>query len=98
MIHTDGREVRVVKGILVLILMFSAGCAGYTPIEQLEADALLTGDWSAVEKREERVARRNLYSNIRCAPGKIAYCEPYRSADHCGCVDQKVIRAFFDSR
>ena len=98
MIHTDGREVRVVKGILVLIFVFLAGCAGYTPTEQLEAEALLTGDWSAVEKREQRVARRNLHSSLRCAPGTVGYCEPYRTPDHCSCVNQKVIRAFFDSR
>ena len=98
MIHMDGREVRVVKGIIILTLILLAGCAGYTSTEQLEAEALLSGDWSAVEKREQREARRNYYSSIRCAPGKIAYCEPYRTPNRCGCVNQKAIRAFFDSR
>lgn len=98
MIHMDGREVRVVKGSIMLALILLAGCAGYTPLEQLEAEALLSGDWSAVEKRERLEVRRNLHSSMRCPAGTIGYCEPYLAADRCSCVNSRVIRSFFDSR
>ena len=64
----DGREVRVVKGIIMLALILLTGCAGYTPLKQLEAQALLSGDWSFVEKRERMETRRNLQSNMQCPP------------------------------
>jgi len=92
----DDREVRIVKGITMLALILLAGCAGYTPLEQLEAQALLSGDWSLVEKRERMQTRRNLHSNIQCPPGTMGYCETYRSPVRCSCVDSKVIRSFFD--
>ena len=98
MYHMDDREVRVVKGIIVLALILLTGCAGYTSLEQLEAQALVSGDWSAVERRERINARRNWYSNLRCPSGTIGYCELYLSANRCGCVDSRVIRSLFGCR
>jgi len=104
MLHMQDREVRVVKGILILTLIVLAGCAGYTPLGQLEEEALLTGDWSAVEKRERLEVRRNLHSSMRCPPGTIAYCNRYSRADRysraerCSCANSKEIRSLFDSR
>jgi len=92
----DGSEVRVVKGIIMLALMLLTGCAGYTPLKQLEAQALLSGDWSFVEKRERMETRRNLQSNMQCPPGTMGYCETYRSPDRCSCIDSKIIRSFLD--
>jgi len=85
-----------VKGIVILALILLAGCAEFMPLEQLESQAFLTGDWSAVEKRERMIARRNMYSNMQCPPGTIGYCETYGSPARCSCVDSKVIRSFFD--
>ena len=51
------REVNNVKGIMILALLFAAGCSAYVPLEQLEAEALVTGDWSKVEQRERTIAR-----------------------------------------
>ncbi|MCH7538407.1 MAG: hypothetical protein IID57_11200, partial [Proteobacteria bacterium] len=44
-------------GILVLLLMLG-GCAVVPTLEDLEDQALLTGDWSQVENRERTIARR----------------------------------------
>ena len=48
------------KGMALLVLVLLGGCGTYTSLEQLEATAMLTGDWSEVEKRERIIARRNL--------------------------------------
>jgi hypothetical protein len=98
MYHMDDREVKVVKGIIVLALILLTGCAGFTPLEQLEAQALVSGDWSAVERRERIIARRNWYSNLRCPEGTIGYCEIHLSPSRCSCVDAKVIRSLFSDR
>ena len=95
MIHMYDREVRVVKGITMLTLIFLVGCAGVVPLEQLEADALLSGDWSAVEQRERLIARRNLRSYMRCEPGTIGYCETNNGLEHCRCIDRKIIQSLF---
>ena|GEM_PF-2256711 len=84
------------RGIVILALILLAGCSGYIPLEQLEAQALITGDWSAVQKRERTIARRNLHSYMQCPPGTTGYCETYGSPARCSCVDSKVIRSFFD--
>jgi hypothetical protein len=68
-----------------------AGCAGVTPLAELEAQALLTGDWSAVEKRERMQARRHLNSYIRCPPGTIGYCESDFGRKRCDCIDHEII-------
>ena len=51
-----------------------AGCA--TSMEELEAEASLTGDWSRVEARLEMEARRESAERQqrfhRCPPGMIA--------------------------
>ncbi len=81
------------KGITMLALILLTGCAGYTPIQQLEAQALLTGDWSVVEKRERMEIRRNLHSYMKCPAGTIGYCETYRLPVRCSCVDRASIRS-----
>lgn len=74
----------LVLGITVLLL---AGCGTYTSMEQLEQQALLTGDWSAVEKRERMILRRKLRNGNVCGVGQVAICEGMARIDRCTCVD-----------
>jgi len=52
---------------LVVILMFVGGCAS-TTLEELEAEALQTGDWTEVERREARINFK------RALADAAAYC------------------------
>jgi hypothetical protein len=88
------REVNNVKGIMILALLFVAGCSAYVPLEQLEAEALVTGDWSKVDERQRIIARRNLRSSISCPPGTIGYCEVDAGAPRCSCVEKEIISSF----
>ena len=92
--HMTGREVDNVKGIMVVAFLFVAGCSAFVPLEQLEAEALVTGDWSRVEERERMIARRNLRSSIACPPGTIGYCEADIGAQRCSCVEKEIISSF----
>ncbi len=80
--------------ITVTVVLLLTGCGAMKSMDQLEAEALLSGDWSAVEQRERQIARRNLNSNLYCPPGKIGYCEADFGREACGCVDQDQINAF----
>ena len=82
------------KGIIIFTLILLAGCTSVTSLEQLEAEALTTGDWSAVEKRERVIARRNSHTGIHCPSGTIAYCESIGTKKDCSCVESNRIRAF----
>ena len=89
-----GREGNNVKGIMILALLFAAGCSAHVSLEQLEAEALISGDWSKVERRQRMIARRNLRSGISCPAGTIGYCELDVGEPRCSCVDNEVIRSF----
>jgi len=85
------------KGFIVfLALVLLSGCGSFTPLEQLEAEALLTGDWSAVEKRERIIQKRKARAGIQCPSGFIGLCEPYMGANRCSCVQSDVIHALFE--
>ncbi|MGI9270376.1 MAG: hypothetical protein ACR2QT_01275 [Woeseiaceae bacterium] len=82
---------KVMKILSVLILAVMAGCAAVPSLEELEEQALLTGDWSAVEKRERAMARRQARQGPTCPAGFFAYCE-YRVRDElCTCLTRESI-------
>ena len=88
------REVNNVKGIMILALLFAAGCSAYVPLEQLEAEALVTGDWSKVEERQRMLTRRNLRSSIACPTGSVGYCQTGFGEQRCSCVDYEIISSY----
>ena len=84
-------------GVLILGLSI-AGCAPQMTLEELEDQAMLSGDWSEVEKRERsmrRIARRNASRNIVCPDGNTAVCEVRFGDTRCACVDRQSVRDVF---
>lgn len=81
----------------VLILLIIVGCAPVKSLEQLEQEAMLTGDWSAVEKREKAVARKAERDSIKlkCPVGYIAFCQAYTARDECSCVSRRGMDEIF---
>jgi hypothetical protein len=92
------REAREMKGVIVLMIVLLAGCAGYKPLAQLEAEALVSGDWSLVEQRERIIARREARSGPTCPDGKISYCSNYMASQECQCVKRSVLNSLLDTR
>ena len=68
-----------------------AGCSTAPTLEQLEAEALVTGDWSLVEQREARIARRKQRNGPSCPPGSIGYCQTFMSDKRCSCVSEEAV-------
>lgn len=86
--------------VLVLVLAFSliAGCSGMTPMAELEQQALLTGDWSAVEQRERILQRRKARMGSQCPSGRVAVCESFAGKNRCGCVESDNLHAILAGR
>lgn len=67
-----------VIAILVMLAFAVSGCATMS-LEELEAEALITGDWSSVEKREASINRRKAEAEMarRLCGEKILVCKMY---------------------
>ena len=86
------------KGIGILILLvILGGCAVVPSLEELEDQAMLTGDWSQVEKRERLIERRRAREQELpdCGPGYVRFCEKLPGQDRCGCMRRSAIRDVF---
>ena len=86
------------KGIIILALALLAGCTSYTPLKQLEDEAMLSGDWSLVEKRERIIARSQKRLGPQCQDDEISFCHTTGGGTYCECVESRDIRSFFDER
>ena len=83
-------KVLVLLGVLIL-----TGCISAPTLEQLETQAFLTGDWSAVERRHRIIAKRAARRTIiQCPAGSVAVCRKRMGQENsCGCVKDEQIRA-----
>lgn len=80
-----------IAAMLVLAVLFG-GCSGnYMTMQELEADALVTGDWSAVERRQRLMMLRRGGAPA-CPVGYVANCVDYGTDRRCSCVDQATFR------
>ena len=84
----------------LILLLFLVGCAPMKSMEQLENEAMMTGDWSAVEDRERAIARKAERQGVKlnCPSGYISFCQNYAGIDRCGCVSRRGMRDMFAGR
>jgi len=75
-----------------------SGCATSVPMAELERQAMLTGDWSAVERREQQMARRAERYGPSCGRGMVSYCVSTGAYDRCTCITGQSLRDVFSSR
>ena len=83
---------------LVLTVLLLAGCGTTVSMEELEKQAFLTGDWSAVEKRERALERRKMRRGKFCPGGAVAVCETFAGESNCTCVETDSLRAILAGR
>ncbi len=69
------------------------GCAGTQTLEELEAEAVITGDWSLVEKREALLAKRNSRRPRDCGGRLVSYCSKLVGEYRCACVSRVDVMA-----
>ena len=69
----------------IFVLCILGACAPAIPLEELEQQALLTGDWSAVELRE-RVNRTQQGGDLpKCSEDELRVCIDEGAVEHCTC-------------
>ncbi len=73
-----------IPGLIVLCLL--AGCAAKPTLEELEAEASITGDWSAVENRERMNRRMGVQDERQCESGYMLMCNKRSAKVLCSCV------------
>ncbi len=80
-----------VKMTSLIVLCFLAGCAAKPSLEQLEDEAMVSGDWSAVEKREQSSSRLNPANDRSCPTGHAIVCVKNGMHEECECVNSRSI-------
>ena len=83
-------------GILILVVILG-GCAGAPSLEQLEDQAMLSGDWSQVEKRERIIERRKARERSDCRRGFVSLCDKRIGEVRCMCVNRSDLRDVFST-
>ena len=82
----------------MVALLVLAGCGTMTPTTELERQAFLTGDWSAVEARERMQVRRAMRHGMQCPTGHMGFCQDYLGSERCSCVQRDTVRIYLTSR
>ena len=79
------------------MLLFLVGCAPIKSMQQLENEAMLTGDWTAVENRERAMARKAEREGVKlkCPIGYVAFCQAFTARDECSCVSRSGMEDIF---
>jgi len=69
----------------LVVLCFLAGCAARPSLNQLEEEAMVSGDWSAVEQREEEIRRHDPNIGGTCPSGQAKVCYENPAGENCEC-------------
>ena len=70
----------------LLLSLVLSGCAARPTLEDLEQQALVTGDWSAVESREGLIRRRVAARTSMCPEKQTQVCTELGADHDCYCV------------
>ena len=75
------------------MVAIATGCASRPSMDELEQEAMRTGDWSAVEHRQhmDRKMGRNNPDNA-CDNDSILLCSKKGARESCECVTPNVVR------
>lgn len=83
--------------ILVAILVIPGGCVAAPSMEHLEDQAVLTGDWSHVERRERIIERRKTREPLSCGNGYVSVCKKRIGQLNCTCMSRTEMRDIFST-
>lgn len=72
---------------LLVVLMVLAGCAARPSLQELEEEALATGDWSRMERRIEMDRKMGMIDGVeKCDNGYVLHCQAKGEREVCGCI------------
>ncbi len=68
------------------VFIVLAGCANAPTLQELEDEAIVSGDWSAVEEREQLMVRKRRNEAPACGKGMTFACFETGLKIECACV------------
>ncbi len=74
------------KFVILFTLVIVVGCAPRPTLEQLEDEAMATGEWTTVERREEVTKKRLEATAPGCPVGQSKHCIEEQSGIQCYCL------------
>ena len=81
------------KFVGIMALCFLVGCSARPTLEELEAEALATGEWAAVEKRELMDKKWGVVqTESMCRGDKVEVCRTKSAQEVCACVSPHDLR------
>lgn len=72
--------------VFLVIVFFLAACTAQPSFEELEAEAIASGDWTAVDSREEADERRREKAGPICEGEQTRICVETGPVEECSCV------------
>jgi hypothetical protein len=81
----DSMETRM-KFVVLLTLVFVTSCSLRPTLDQLEDEASITGDWEAVERREELIKEDREVSAPGCPAPLSKKCVEEQTGIQCYCL------------
>ena len=78
-----------ILGIAGLVLL--AGCAGRPTLEELENQAIASGDWTLVHRREAMLERRQEQRGLHCPDEYVRYCWDHVAEQRCTCLPPQAL-------
>jgi len=82
---------RLMRAVWILLIFSLVGCADQMTIEQLEDEAITTGDWSEVEDYERLLQEQSRESVPECPDGQIVRCVESGLNVKCDCVSVRAL-------
>lgn len=77
------------KILSALVFFALLGCVGPETLDELEDQALISGDWTEVEKREQMLRRKSMKDGPDCADGLTSVCYEQGMSMNCECIRAK---------
>ena len=78
---------------IALLFILLGACAPIPTLDELQDEALQTGDWSEVERRERIIRTRQARNGPQCPDGATGYCEQSGGDVQCGCYGTEALRS-----
>jgi hypothetical protein len=70
----------------ILALFILVGCAARPTTDELEAEASVTGNWTAVEDRERMNKKMRVNPELRCPENLMLFCTKDGAHEECYCM------------
>lgn len=73
------------KILSILVAAFLIACESQPTMQELEDEALRTGDWSAVEQKDRMAERMQIAPELKCPEHLIRICIQNGEHEECYC-------------